>query len=88
MIKDFNITNPGFFEKLAIKGLNEIFDLDKDVTLFRKMTVHELIWGYYNPFLGRLSTIEALLGQLGIKLPPIDPFVALEVLIFIYFFFS
>lgn len=81
MIKDFNITDPGIIKKGAIKFINAIFDADKDVSLFLKLKVHKLIWGYHNPFLGRLSTLESLLNFLkilGIKLPPIDPFVALE----------
>lgn len=77
-IKDLNITNPGWFETLAIKAANVIFNADKDVSLFLELTTYKLIWGYSNGFLGRLKTIEDALSIFHLDLPPLDPWVALS----------
>lgn len=77
-IKDLNITNPGFFKNVALEAANAVLNADSDVSLFKKLSVRELLWGYHDPFLNRLSTLESLLELFKLDLPYINPFVALQ----------
>ena len=86
MVKELNIKNPGWILKKIIQVVNFIINGDKDFRVFTKLTVHDLLWGYYNPVLQRLKFLEELFKHFEKDLPPIDDFVALEVYLICYTF--
>lgn len=77
MLKDQNIINPGWFLKDILAVLNGVINIDKDFTVFIKLTVHQLLWGYHNPVLHRLKQLQVLFRVL----PPINEVVALQVIL-------
>ena len=79
MLKDLNIKNPGWVLKGMLELLNGFINADKDFTVFTKLTVHQLLWGYVNPVLHIIKKSEYFFSLLKIKLPPINDVVALQV---------
>lgn len=86
MIKELDIKNPGKIEILFLTLLNDAINADKDFRVFTKLTVRQLLWGYYNPVLHMLELLEKLFKHFAKDLPPIDDFVALEVDLIYYSF--
>lgn len=77
MLKDQNIINPGWVLKDILAVLNGVINNNTDFTVFIKLTVHQLLWGYHNPVLHILKQLKVFFSFL----PPINEVVALQVIL-------
>ena len=77
MLKDQNIINPGWVLKDILAVLNGVINDNTDFTVFIKLTVHQLLWGYHNPVLHILKQLKVFFSFL----PPINEVVALQVIL-------
>ncbi|XP_065669234.1 platelet glycoprotein 4-like [Hydra vulgaris] len=77
LVKKSSIKPDSILYDLFAITANEIFSLE-DVTLFKKITVQQLLWGYTDKFLSDVEKIAAILKLLKIKMPKISPFVMMQ----------
>lgn len=82
IIQGYNIVNPGWLQRLALSAANGVLNSNNDVSLFKVLNVHQLIWGYEDAFLKTIKSFEDLLKMFNMQIPAINPFVALQVYYF------
>lgn len=83
LAEGLNILSP--FERELISGpMNKLLEKEK---LFPARSIHKLLWGYDDFFLDSLANITAAIneqlkkhGFIPLPIPPINPFVKLQVL--------
>ncbi|XP_047126064.1 platelet glycoprotein 4 isoform X2 [Hydra vulgaris] len=81
LVKKSSIKPDSIFYKLFAETANRIFSFE-DVTLFKKITVQQLLWGYTDKFLNDISQaesiIEPILKLLKVEMPKIRSFVMMQ----------
>lgn len=82
LIGSIHVTNRSSPAKqFAVRMFNTVLTM-QNVTPFHNLTVKKLLWGYEDKFLAFLQAhkdeLDQVMKPLGLKPPPINPFVALQ----------
>jgi len=77
-LRELNVTSDSsFFKRSAMQLLNQ-FLIAEDVSLFGKLTVQQLLWGYDDPLMELFKKMETILAIFQFKIPKINPIIMMQ----------